>query len=1121
MSGSLQQRRRSVERRIGNGRTQLRSRSSRVMEADKRLDREQVELCEAMLACASLEADDYEMDFCNVVIFKNRPLARCRLLHYAIYRAAIINNPTEAQAAVWRVLEAGADLSAKAMYQTKKGSVTIEAELEAIHLAAGLGCVPALEALLKWAEEKCGEDGSTYIRRYATVRESQSLDDAVPFYCPIHEATYQGHTNTISWLLEKNADAAAPNKDGVTPLHFVALIAGTQSLAYDKEVEDIVRKLIANGASLEARSAGEVLPYPGMPFLQHKIPLEIAAETQYPKQLLDLLAPSSQTTTGRSEPRLFADIILLSQRNMAVAEGYAHQIRERAADPAEATLKHALAREAQVPGHVDRLASMIYMVPMAAADILDILTEEPEVQDVAKHPIPARTKLAGAPMRCTYQTDATRRNGILMPQWKFDASGSDASDSSSWHSKLIEASNLEGRQDDVYDVETKVCLMPNMMDVDVFMALSRTWDVHNTIFARLPVQGAVYCLWDNLVWRIFLQSWLSYVLELASLMWWGLVDTHAEQQALHAASGRASVTATICLAVLLSGVFREGFNVCWWALAHWSKWHSHTDPKLKSLWHPLVLLMDPWFVLTWLLWLPRVALCMDIWRILAMTSSGQAAKHHDFAQALLAFNAFVQGFRVTYMFRLVHRFKRILVIFKTFFSRTIAEMSLIACMVFMSFSFAFLMLLRSRQTSWVVVYLYRGLIFGDGDGLDKMGLKAEEDSDDHPALVGFMVLGTMVFNVTIMNLFVAIYGNEYDMMEQETTLLFVKERCKYCLIYIQMLHKQRVVAMVKEASSAMPRVLNTGQILYRLFQIEKLVSLATASVLQLYRVRSWRTWTAAVGLLAVVWGFIRAAVHWAPGTCALLLALIGATLEITLQAVLVQADWFQPDSPEIAVGVAMRDIPSGHTGTVLEQDEQSGGWLLQMDALGIKQDKLRNLTDIDAAFEVGSRVEVISTKEQGTLKRVLGDTADRLRLASGFQNATSFNSRRRSTSNIAGGGPDFYNPKWLVEMDDCKKVFSESTLEFVQPSRFLWMCHRADFDSDFLCGKEFETGKLEEKLDVLAERFNRLEDKVDMICQKLEVGMDGVPHSSSAQTIGIAATPRVRSAPAVGLGLGT
>merc|ERR1719171_3407486 len=106
------------------------------------------------------------------------------------------------------------------------------------------------------------------------------------------------------------------------------------------------------------------------------------------------------------------------------------------------------------------------------------------------------------------------------------------------------------------------------------------------------------------------------------------------------------------------------------------------------------------------------------------------------------------------------------------------------------------MLIQKRQGSWIMTYLYRGLIFGDGDGLDKMGLKSHEGTEDHPVLGVFMIVGTVIFNVTILNLLVAVYGNEYEKIDQRSHLIFVQERAKYCLTYVETVHMARTVNML-------------------------------------------------------------------------------------------------------------------------------------------------------------------------------------------------------------------------------------------------------------------------------------------------------------------------------------
>ncbi|CAK9009671.1 unnamed protein product [Durusdinium trenchii] len=417
---------------------------------------------------------------------------------------------------------------------------------------------------------------------------------------------------------------------------------------------------------------------------------------------------------------------------MKVAEDFAHDLVDRARNNQQ--LQDMIIKEAQMSGAVDRIAALLYMVPSAGAALLDMLTVPPAVQDAAKHPLPSRAPLHTGPARCTYRPDVVQRRQLMWPQWEYDADNQVAA----------------VRQDNVYDVDVKVVLLPNLLDVDIFMALTRTWETDNHVFAKLPIQGAIYCLWDKspvmnaLVWPVFASSWLFMGVELAVLLAWGLQSSEAKSNSLQNQHRNWSI--------LLAGAVREGLPAdrgrsCRLLLV------------LPCVYDSFFSNMDP---------------VMSEWE-----------------QGLLAINTFAQGFAVTYMLRLLHRFKRILAIFKTFFSRTILEMLLIAVSRQASFSFAFLTLIRREQAAWTVTYLYRGLMFGDGDGLDRMGLMLGSTEEDNKiALVLFMVSGTILFNITILNLVIAIYGNEYEQVNAETELHFMKERAKYSLIYVEMLHKQ-------------------------------------------------------------------------------------------------------------------------------------------------------------------------------------------------------------------------------------------------------------------------------------------------------------------------------------------
>lgn len=867
------------------------------LQSSNRIEQKEVTRCREMLSniVAGTNTDPINQEFYKCVLFKNRLVTRCQVLHFAVMEAARLQNG----GCVRQVLEAKADVFAKAMYTTVKGEVAYETELGAIHIAAGLGSVEAMEALC------CGDvDVRRLVSSPATVNLRGS-PERFDFYSPIHDAAYLGQKDAVLWLLRHKAQADAQNKDGCTPLHFIALVGGRGNLM-DSEVQEVVLELLDCKANLDARSFSARPPYPCDPFLQQKIPLEIAAETQYPKHLMYLMAASYQSI-DLDTPRAFADIRLLSNCNMKVAEDFAHDLVDRARNNQQ--LQDMIIKEAQMSGAVDRIAALLYMVPSAGAALLDMLTVPPAVQDAAKHPLPSRAPLHTGPARCTYRPDVVQRRQLMWPQWEYDA---DNQVCQAWHSAFIPLRVAAVRQDNVYDVDVKVVLLPNLLDVDIFMALTRTWETDNHVFAKLPIQGAIYCLWDKLVWPVFASSWLFMGVELAVLLAWGLQSSEAKSNSLQNQHRNWSI--------LLAGAVREGMNLFWWFLAHWSKWHSHDDPTMKSLWHPTVFFTDVWFLSSCLSLSCRLLLVLPC--VYDSFFSNMDPVMSEWEQGLLAINTFAQGFAVTYMLRLLHRFKRILAIFKTFFSRTILEMLLIAVMIFASFSFAFLTLIRREQAAWTVTYLYRGLMFGDGDGLDRMGLMLGSTEEDNKiALVLFMVSGTILFNITILNLVIAIYGNEYEQVNAETELHFMKERAKYSLIYVEMLHKQRLLHIVQEIAevSSMEQVpvftklvLILAQWLLAILELQKnlisrvahLAPLRTQILLAI----------ALVALVAAPWllRLLDRILNVLPITGAFVIS----TAEIAWQAMLIQADWFLPDAPELAPGVEVAQINSDLKGVV-------------------------------------------------------------------------------------------------------------------------------------------------------------------------------------------------------------
>jgi len=444
------------------------------------------------------------------------------------------------------------------------------------------------------------------------------------------------------------------------------------------------------------------------------------------------------------------------------------------------------------------LASLIFMVPKAAANMLDILVARPIVQDAPKHPIPSRASLRNPhtlrisnscqPVICSYQADATRYMGLIRPEWKFNAERTEEMQPEiRWHKHLVPQKSLPAgvQQDDMFSVNVRVLLWPNLLDLDVCRALVRTFGA-DKIFAGLPVQALVYWFWNHVGYRNFALVMILRAIEFSALVQWGMQEQGD-------VDGRVSSTGA--WSILLAGCLREAVNSTWVLKEYLRRWwlHRQSDSGLRRLWDPRLFLEDYAFDLT------SVALRFFlVWRYYPrfeqdLVISGEGM---EFFKALLSLNVMIGFARLVYMLRLVDGMgKGVLAILHTFFSGTIQQMLFICVMIFTNFFIAFVVLVKGLGPKEIFLHLYRGLFFGDGAGLDRLGL--DEDNHDFIRIdvgLGYhinmnrllMVSASFFFNVIILNLIIAIYGNEYEKIKSVTTLLFLKQRLRNCCDFVLM-----------------------------------------------------------------------------------------------------------------------------------------------------------------------------------------------------------------------------------------------------------------------------------------------------------------------------------------------
>mmetsp|Transcript_88576 Transcript_88576/g.185101 ORF Transcript_88576/g.185101 Transcript_88576/m.185101 type:complete len:993 (-) Transcript_88576:368-3346(-) len=739
-----------------------------------------------------------------VMMFKGRPLTTAMVVHLAIWCCSKLCEPSLLELVLKFLPER--EIYFRAVYElpSRKEGWACELQLDALHIAAGLGACGCVEVLIRHASLGCmsttspsysptsraqGVKVDKTVRDYVnlfTVKHHWNLrnpadERADNFYTPLHEATAQGFVDVANLLLQRGAEGGITNSDGVTPLHFLSMqgCAGglLTGMAGDlAQIRNAVQALQEAGGSLEARIPRKHYN----PKWADKTPLQLAAadDSRFPRQMMGLLVPCLQDDSV-AEPRFFADVAFLAALDAEAATDVVRELSTRASRNTSVLQRFRI--DAQMDGRTDLLAGILFLAPEAGGLMLEMLVGDPIIKHVSKHNIPTRTSMYGfwkhLPMRCIYRGDAERRDNVLLPAWKFEPDKPfERQPKIQWHRWLLpETTGLAQRTDYVFNVNVSCVLLPNMLDLDMFMALGRVLRPQMKVFNKLPVQGMIYCLWNNLVEPIWLADLLFHLLELVVLMWWSLAWP------VYGPRGTIKADEPLCWAVITAGCWREVSNVIVWCINGARKYAGHSDFTLRSLWHPLSGVSLSWI-------LPKVAVTgLTLKFVSGARNALDESDLGEMEQVLLAMIVLLKAGQVIYSFRLCTGGAKIYAIFFSFLGGATREMICITFMIFGSFSLAFMVLANDKAAGWVIASSYRGLLFGDGDGFNNLGMDVEEKEYAHndTVLMAFLVMGSFFFNIILLNLIIAVYGNEYDKVAGETPLLFLHGRSKMCVLYIQ------------------------------------------------------------------------------------------------------------------------------------------------------------------------------------------------------------------------------------------------------------------------------------------------------------------------------------------------
>jgi len=508
-----------------------------------------------------------------------------------------------------------------------------------------------------------------------------------------------------------------------------------------------------------------------------KTPLELAAldGSRFPKHMMHVLAPCLNSEL--SEPTFFSDIYFLVGLNEDAALEVVRELGRRSIRQPELLQK--LRYDSQLSGRTDMMAATFYEAPSAASEMLDLLMVEPDVQDVAKHNVPNKTSLWGlfnnVQMRCTYRPDVVIQDHVLVPSWKFDSQKSfEQQPNIQWHAEFIPAVHKSRQsRDHVSNVCVKALLIPNMLDMDVIMAISRVEEEDLPVFSKLSIQGIVHCLWENLFQTAWYFNLFCIIIELLACVCWGLAGIQVVQDV---AMPRM---AHMCWAIMTAGGLRDVLQVIVLIFNWGRKQVGHNSPQMKQMWSLRSSLLAGWCF-------PSVLLSMIQ---LVFSYSTYSLEHEltTFPEEELLFLAMCVLFRswiVIYMCRLHASGLPIHAISNSLVGGATRQILVITLMIFASFCFAFLIIERNKDKGWIFVSAFRALLFGSGKGFDNLGLDVGSKFGENDAvMVEVSLIGSSFFCVIVLNLIIAVYSSEYNRVQGDIPHHFLHSRAKYCLLY--------------------------------------------------------------------------------------------------------------------------------------------------------------------------------------------------------------------------------------------------------------------------------------------------------------------------------------------------